>query len=98
MGKVELELSSFSIVPVAFLYPIVFSTLIDICKEDKADSLCFFDQREYLAVVKRRQRVSVVFIPFVWTVLVAIHDFFTHCITVSRDLPFVTVFCLKEGE
>lgn len=47
-----------------------FSTLIDICKEDKADSLVYLIKKEYLAVVKKRQGVSVVFMPFVWTVLV----------------------------
>lgn len=51
------------------LYPIVFSTLIDICKEDKADSLVYLIKRN-IWLLSKRQGVSVVFMPFVWTVLV----------------------------
>lgn len=64
------------------LYPIVFSTLIDICKEDKADSLVYLIKRN-IWLLSKRQGVSVVFMPLYGLFWCIQHDF-THCITVSR--------------
>lgn len=75
------------------LYPIVFSTLIDICKEDKADSLVYLIK----GISGCCQNVK----GFLWYLCLCmdcsgVYSMILLTALLYPGLPFVTVFCLKE--
>ncbi|MBK4834773.1 hypothetical protein CU013_1109 [Enterococcus faecium] len=74
-----------------------FSTLIDICKEDKADSLVYLIKRN-IWLLSKNVKGFLWYLCLLYGLFWCIqHDFLLTAL-LYPGLPFVTVFCLKEKE
>ena len=79
------------------LYPIVFSTLIDICKEDKADSLVYLIKRNIWLLSKTSRGFCGIY-AFCMDCSGVYSMIFTHCITVSRAAICHSILLKRKGE